>query len=204
MNPIIITPELLNKTVPKEMRPKRLDSATCLLLNVQHNDQQGVLVFNTSPNAWKTWFPFYDDTKKYVIDYDFKSDTYDGLIKEHLKVFEANAPDELIRLNNTLNRLAELYGTHATAVSLQSLQPYYKLQFSKTADMWTLYRIEYFVATSVDGLEKIFSDTSMQKTIMPLSHNPDAPLNGLPITDSLSHLLNEQKAVDDLKEILLS
>ncbi|MCL2869507.1 hypothetical protein FWF48_01705 [Candidatus Saccharibacteria bacterium] len=194
--PIIITDDLLNQPVPSDKIPQRLATATILLIPAQ----DGVVIFNDRPDTWGTWFPFYDDKTQFVHDMVFEPGTYGDLIRQQQADFNEHAPDEKERIMRLLNRLKELYGVTATAKSLSSLKPYYKLQFSATAKIWTLYQVEYFVAYNIDDIQKIFStNAAIKKGILSFDHNPSEPLEDIPLTDSLVHLLETPAAIESVK-----
>ena len=57
---MIITKNILNEQVSKEMIPTRLDSAMILYTNVSYNNKSGIIVYNTNPNTWNCLYSFYE------------------------------------------------------------------------------------------------------------------------------------------------
>ena len=69
---MIITNEMLNKKVPKEMFPTRFDSATDLYINTE----KGLLLYNINPTTWNLLYPFFAQNNKFNINsYDKKIKT---------------------------------------------------------------------------------------------------------------------------------
>ncbi len=49
---MIITKNILDERILKEMLPTRLDSAMNLYTNVSYNGKTGIIVYNTNPDTW--------------------------------------------------------------------------------------------------------------------------------------------------------
>lgn len=88
---MIITKEILNKKVPKDMMPTRLDSALNLYTNVHYKNETGIIVYNTNPETWNCLYSFYELNHKFTIDnYNFSNEnlTYEELIEEYKSVYQ--------------------------------------------------------------------------------------------------------------------
>ena len=72
---MIITKEMLNKNVPKDMMPTRLDSALNLYTNISYKNEKGIILYNTNPDTWNCLYPFYELNHKFTIDnYKFSNE----------------------------------------------------------------------------------------------------------------------------------
>ena len=90
---VIITKNILDDQVPKEMIPTRLDSAMNLYTNVAYKGKTGIIVYNTNPDTWNCLYPFYELNHKFTIDnYKFNNEniTYRELIEEYKKVYSVD------------------------------------------------------------------------------------------------------------------
>jgi uncharacterized protein YhbP (UPF0306 family) len=201
---IIITDDILNNIVPSDIMPRRLDSATILLVCLKHQDKEGILVFNTSPDIWMTWYPFYDDTNKYVINYEFKSKTYGELIKEYETIFSKNAKDEESRIKCVKELFMSRFNVNKIDVEDSSIaNSFYQLRYSKTANLWTLYRIEFFIVKFIDNPLNIMLQNKIQQDILPFTHNSKELFNNMPITESLWLILNNKDLVEKLRNYII-
>lgn len=64
---MIITKEILNQKVPREMFPTRLDSATDLYTYTD----KGLVLYNIKPTTWNVLYPFFQQNNKFTMN-DFK------------------------------------------------------------------------------------------------------------------------------------
>ena len=88
---MIITKEILNKKVPKDMMPTRLDSALNLYTNVHYKNETGIIVYNTNPDTWNCLYSFYELNHKFTIDnytFNIENPTYGELIEEYKFVYQ--------------------------------------------------------------------------------------------------------------------
>lgn len=65
---MIITQNILDEKVPKDLIPTRLDSALNLYTNVAYGDKSGIIVYNTNPDTWNCLYSFYETDHKFTID----------------------------------------------------------------------------------------------------------------------------------------
>ena len=61
---MIITKDMLNKKVPKEMLPSSFDSATDLYTNTK----DGLILYNIKPDTWNILYPFFQQENKFMIN----------------------------------------------------------------------------------------------------------------------------------------
>lgn len=88
---MIITKNILDEKISKEMMPTRLDSAMNLYTNVSYDGNTGIAVYNTNPDTWNCLYSFYELNHKFTIDnYNFNNEniTYRELIEEYKRVYE--------------------------------------------------------------------------------------------------------------------
>lgn len=204
MSAIIITDDILSDIIPFNMRPKRLDSATSLLFSVKNNNIEGLFVYNPSPDIWKTWFPFYDTENKYAIDYDFKSETYGDLIKEYDSLYDSNAKKKEERIAFVKDQFKKLYNiNNVNIIEDNNIKPLYQLRYSKTANTWSLYKLEFFIVKDINNKSNVLSQKNLQQAIFPYKKDVNELFEGMPITDSLIFILNDKRIVDLLKEYII-
>lgn len=206
---MIITKEILDKEVPKEMIPTRLDSALNLYTNVLVNGKSGLLVYNVNPNVWNTLYSFYELNHKFTIDeYEFSKDnmTYRDIIEEYIK--EYNETYE-IKLGYTKEKrkqvLSEEYikTFNLNNVTIKDeLEPIFELKYSKSKNVWTLYYFENYVASSVDNLEELVNQKVYEQKILPLD-STITNVDGIDVTSNLSYLLSIDKNIKVLNDNLL-
>lgn len=82
---MIITKDFLDKKVPIDMLPTRLDSAMNLYSNIKDKEYSGLIVYDVNPTTWNCLYPFFELNHKFTIDnYKFKKTdiTFRELIKE--------------------------------------------------------------------------------------------------------------------------
>ena len=115
---MIITKDILDEKVPKEILPTRLDSAMNLYSNVNINKKSGILVYNTNPDTWNTLYPFYEQKHKFTMDnYRFEKEniTYRELIEEYQKIY---------------HKIYEIEKKNAKSVRIKTLLDEYKRTFN--------------------------------------------------------------------------
>lgn len=201
---MIITKEILDKKVPKEMIPTRLDSALNLYTNVLVNGKSGLLVYNVNPNVWNTLYSFYELNHKFTIDeYEFSKDnmTYRDIIEEYIK--EYNETYE-IKLGYTKEKrkqvLSEEYikTFNLNNVTIKDeLEPIFELKYSKSKNVWTLYYFENYVASSVDNLADLYNQRVYEQKILPLDPNITS-IDGIEVVSNITYLLSIDKNIEKL------
>ena len=65
---MIITPNMLNEIVPKDILPTRLDSALNLYTNINYKNKKGLILYNTNPTTWNSLYPFFELNHKFVLN----------------------------------------------------------------------------------------------------------------------------------------
>ena len=136
---MIITRNILDEKVPKQMIPTRLDSVMNLYTNVSYKDETGIIVHNTNPATWNCLYSFYELNHKFTIDeYNFgKEDiTYRELIEEYQKVHKEIYEDKKENIKNIRKQI--LIDEYKKTFNLKSvhisdeLLPIFELKYSKS------------------------------------------------------------------------
>ena len=66
---MIITKDMLDKKVPLDMKPTRLDSA----IDLYTNTRNGLILYNIKPHTWNVLYPFFQQENKFTLDnYEIK------------------------------------------------------------------------------------------------------------------------------------
>ena len=201
---MIITENILNQKVPKEMIPTRLDSAMNLYTNINFQGNEGILLYNTNPSTWNCLYSFYELNHKFTIDnYVFSNEniTYRELIEEYKKVYKKIY--EVERGNIKERRIKTLSDEFIKTFNLnnvtikEELAPVFELKFSKSKNVWTLYYFENYVANDVDSLDILFNQKLYEQKILPLNYK-EKEIDGVEIASNIQYLLS----IDDNIEIL--
>lgn len=207
---MIITQNILDEKVPKDLIPTRLDSALNLYTNVTYGDKSGIIVYNTNPDTWNCLYSFYETDHKFTIDnYIFGNTdiTYRQLIAEYQQAYtQIYEIDEgytkekrKVILIDAFKKTFGLQNANITA----ELDPIFELKFSKSKNVWTLYYFENYVATKIDGLYALLSQTLYEQKILPL--DPDiTEIDGLAIGSNIPYLLSITKNIKKLNQNLVT
>lgn len=206
---MIITNELLNQKVPKEMLPTRLDSALNLYTNVHHNNDKGIIVYNTNPDTWNCLYPFYELNHKFTIDnYDFKvkNPTYKELIEEYKVVYQKLYEQEKgftkeIRISALVEEYKRTFNLKSVNIS-DELEPIFELKYSKSKNVWTLYYFENYVAKSIDKLSDLINQKLYDQRILPLDSSITC-IDGIDITSNVPYLLSINTNIKKLNDNLI-
>ncbi len=134
---MIITNDLLNQKVPKEMIPTRLDSALNLYTNINYKNQSGIIVYNTNPDTWNCLYSFYELNHKFTIDnYNISNEnpTYGELIEEYKSVYkkiyeQENGYKKEVRINTLIEEFKKTFNLVDANVS-EELEPIFELKYS--------------------------------------------------------------------------
>ena len=135
---MIITKNILDENVPKEMIPTRLDSAMNLYTNVSYDGNTGIVVYNTNPDTWNCLYSFYELNHKFTIDnYDFNNEniTYRELIEEYKRVYEKvyeleKGNTKNVRIQTLIDEYKRTFNLNDIHIS-DELLPIFELKYSK-------------------------------------------------------------------------
>lgn len=202
---MIITKNILDDQVPKEMMPTRLDSAMNLYTNVSYNGKIGIIVYNTNPDTWNCLYSFYELNHKFTIDeYNFTKEniTYRELIEEYQKVYKkiyeaekGNTKD--IRKQILIDEYKRTFSLRDVNISTELL-PIFELKYSKSKNVWTLYYFENYVADRVNDFSELINQKLYEQKIMPLDSSI-RELDGVELASDIQYLLSIESNVEKLQ-----
>lgn len=202
---MIITKNVLDDQVPKEMMPTRLDSAMNLYTNVSYNGKIGIIVYNTNPDTWNCLYSFYELNHKFTIDeYNFNKEniTYRELIEEYQKVYKkiyeaekGNTKD--IRKQILIDEYKRTFSLRDVNISTELL-PIFELKYSKSKNVWTLYYFENYVADRVNDFSELINQKLYEQKIMPLDSSI-RELDGVELASDIQYLLSIESNVEKLQ-----
>ncbi len=202
---MIITKNVLDDQVPKEMMPTRLDSAMNLYTNVSYNGKIGIIVYNTNPDTWNCLYSFYELNHKFTIDeYNFNKEniTYRELIEEYQKVYKkiyeaekGNTKD--IRKQILIDEYKRTFSLRDVNISTELL-PIFELKYSKSKNVWTLYYFENYVANRVNDFSELINQKLYEQKIMPLDSSI-RELDGVELASDIQYLLSIESNVEKLQ-----
>lgn len=206
---MIITRNILDEKVPKQMIPTRLDSAMNLYTNVSYKGETGIIVYNTNPATWNCLYSFYELNHKFTIDeYNFgKEDiTYRELIEEYQKVYKEIYEDKKGNIKNIRKQI--LIDEYKKTFNLKDvhindeLLPIFELKYSKSKNVWTLYYFENYVADSVNSFDDLLNQKLYEQKILPLDSSVKE-LDGVALVSNIPYLLSVQSNVEKLNNNLM-
>lgn len=206
---MIITRNILDEKVPKQMIPTRLDSTMNLYTNVSYKGETGIIVYNTNPATWNCLYSFYELNHKFTIDeYNFgKEDiTYRELIEEYQKVYKEIYEDKKGNIKNIRKQI--LIDEYKKAFNLKDvhindeLLPIFELKYSKSKNVWTLYYLENYVADSVNSFDDLLNQKLYEQKILPLDSSLKE-LDGIALVSNIPYLLSVQSNVEKLNNNLM-
>lgn len=206
---MIITKDIIDEKVPKEMIPTRLDSAMNLYTNVAHNGKTGIVVYNTNPNTWNCLYSFYELNHKFTIDnYKFnnKNITYRELIEEYKRVYEEVYEKEKgnsknIRIQTLIDEYKRTFDLNNVHIG-DELLPIFELKYSKTKNVWTLYYFENYVADSVDSLDNLLNQKLYEQKILPLDSSIKE-IDGIELASNIPYLVSIKSNIEKLNNNLI-
>lgn len=191
---MIITKDMYDKKVPKEMIPKRLDSATDLYTNTK----KGLTLYNIKPYTWNVLYPFFQQGNKFTMDdFEVLNDdlTFGELINLYMDIYHKYYELELgfyeeKRKSVLTQEFNETFGVSGTKIS-KKLDAHYELKFSKSKNVYTLYYLESYIASYIDDVDKLLNQSVYAQELLDLSQYPiPKEVNGVKLVDSLS-ILND-------------
>lgn len=206
---MIITKDIIDEKVPKEMIPSRLDSAMNLYTNVAYNGKTGIVVYNTNPNTWNCLYSFYELNHKFTIDnYKFNNEniTYRELIEEYKRVYEEvyekeKGNSKKIRIQTLIDEYKRTFGLNNVHIG-DELLPIFELKYSKTKNVWTLYYFENYVADSVDSLDDLLNQKSYEQKMLPLDSSIKE-IDGIELASNIPYLISIKSNVEKLTNNLI-
>lgn len=207
---MIITQDMFNEKVPKDMMPTRLDSALNLYTNINYKNETGIIVYNTNPNTWNCLYPFYELNHKFTIDkYKFSNEnpTYGELIQEYKSVYQKVYEQEKgfkkeTRINILINEFKQTFNLKNININ-DELEPIFELKYSKSKNVWTLYYFENYVANRIDNINNLLNQNSYEQKILPLDSSIQK-IDGIDIASNVPYLLSNESNIKKLSNNLIN
>lgn len=194
---MIITKDMLNQKVPREMFPTRLDSATDLYTYTD----KGLVLYNIKPTTWKVLYPFFQQNNKFTMnDFNFenKDITYKELIDIYNDIYTTKYEiekgfNEEKRKQVIIEEFNETFEVNETTIS-KRFDSHYELKYSKSQNVYTLYYLESYIANKVNNIDKLLNQKIYQQEFLRLKEHPiPKEINGVKLVDSLSLLNDPEK-----------
>lgn len=199
---MIITKDMLNQKVSREMFPTRLDSATDLYTYTD----KGLVLYNIKPTTWNVLYPFFQQNNKFTMN-DFnienKDITYKELIDMYNDIYTTKYEiekgfNEEKRKQVLVEEFNEIFGVNGTTIS-KKLDSHYELKYSKSQNVYTLYYLESYIANGINNIDKLLNQKVYKQEFLSLKEYPiPKEINGVKLVDGLS-LLNDQEKLNILK-----
>lgn len=204
MENIKITEKLISggAKVPREAYPVRLAVATNVLFLTKSasTGEVNMLLYNYDPVNWKQAYPYF---KSFSSEHNFKSDTYEKIIKEFQEFLHSNNYDFAERERQIGEDFCKTIGcSSARLTKIKEIEDEYWLKYSLSQKVWTLYLIEFFVATieENDMVQLNSGDKFMlsinEKSIREIVDT--GKFGELPIVDNTIEILKNKKIMKKL------
>ncbi len=147
---MIINNENLAKNLPPQIKVERFDMAINFYEIVEKDNGKYLKVYEYNP-IWKSLYPFYDDVNKHAMEFQSKAKTYKELIDEFEHSYKIDLNE---KLKLAMNRYFELTSNHATGIVQANNFVIYELKYSKSANVYTLYKLfNYLIYVDDKDLE---------------------------------------------------
>ena len=206
---MIITKEILNQKVPKDMIPTRLDSALNLYTNVHYKNETGIIVYNTNPKTWNCLYSFYELNHKFTIDnyiFNIENPTYGELIEKYKSVYQKVYEQEKgytkeARINTLIDEFKKTFNLDNVNIS-NELEPIFELKYSKSKNVWTLYYFENYVANKIDNMNNLLNQSLYEQKILPLDSSIST-IDGVNLTSNIPYLLSIESNIEKLYNNLI-
>lgn len=203
---MIITKDLLDKKVPINMFPTRLDSAMNLYSNIENKEHSGLIVYNVNPTTWNCLYPFFELNHKFTIDnYNFsKTDiTFRALIEEYKIKYkeiyeEKNGFTKSKRIKILIEEYINTFNLQNATIG-DELDSFFELKYSKSKNVWTLYYFENYVVKEIKDINILLNQKLYQQEFMPLNENI-TEINGIEVTSNISYLLSSKSNIEKLEK----
>lgn len=207
---MIITKNILDEQVPKEMIPTRLDSAMNLYTNVNYDNKEGIIVYNTNPDTWNCLYSFYELNHKFTIDnynFDKENITYRELIEEYQKIYKEiyeieKGNTKEVRIQTLIDEYKKTFNLNSVHIS-DELLPIFELKYSKSKNVWTLYYFENYVADYIDNISDLLNQRLYDQKILPLDSSIKS-LDGAELTSNIPYLLSIEQNIEKLRNNIIN
>lgn len=163
MNTIQITADMLNKKI--ENKPKRFDMAINFYCCIEKNNRFYLAAYYYTPD-WNLYYPFFDDKNKSPIFQQSEATTYNELINETNQILNIDLHEKLTLAHK---RFFELFGCNCN-VKHSNISELFELKYSKTSNVYTIYKLFNFIITNVEDLTKILNPAKVHCRLFDLDH----------------------------------
>jgi len=145
---------LFDKTYNMKLKmiPSRFDMAVNFHCCVEKNNEYFVVGFYYNP-AWNVFYPFYDDVNKTPVVKQANSSTFSELATECDTVLNVDVNE---KLQFALNRFKEIFGCNCKVKQSNNFEMY-ELKYSKTANIYTVYKLFNYIIYDIDDAQKLFA-----------------------------------------------
>ncbi len=166
MDPIQITTDILDKQVKN--KPKRYDMAIIFFICLKKENCYYLVAYYYNP-AWNVYYPFYDDVNKTPILKNSQANTYNELINEVNNVLNIDLNDKLILAKE---RFKDLVGCECEVKQSKNNQSF-ELKYSKTANLYTIYKFYNFIVTQVEDIKALLNPKKLTSKLFNLDDLDD-------------------------------
>lgn len=163
---MIIEKKMLNSKIDDNVKIERFDMAVNFYAIINVDGNPNLISYDFNP-AWNSWYPFYDDVNKTPIIKKSKAKTYGELIKECDESIKISI-DEKINLAKA--RFKKLIGD--SDFEIEKLENFivYEIKYSKTANLYTIYKLYNFVITNIDDKDILFRPKKLKYKLFNLNN----------------------------------
>jgi hypothetical protein len=115
------------------------------------------------------------------------------------------------RLSKARNEFENLYGCGAVSIADTPLvEQEHWLRYSKTADVWTYYLVEFYCITGVERPPQLLKQTAVPQALLPLGRDTlpellaSGRLLGVPVVDNVLALLSQDAVLEKLEAMAVT
>ena len=196
----------LKNIVSEDKMPERFSVATNLILICDNGKEAGFMLFDYEPDKWNQWYPYFVSING---EFNFKGGTY-GQLTDIFKE-EILLSDQMLGKNeHSKKNILRYIGLQAQCEVIEDvIEPEYWLKFSKTANVWTLYYIEFHQISSNQIVQLDVLDKE-NITIMPIRDDiisnvvDTGQYEGKDVVDNTISILRDKQVMGKLLEHTIS
>ncbi len=186
MEAIQITKSMFNEIVRN--KPSRFDMAINFYCCICKDDKYFIVGYYYNPK-WDLFYPFYDDINKVPVFKESQASTYRELIQETDSILNIDLNEKLELAHK---RFSEFFGCDCSVVE-SKLNAMYELKYSKTANLYTIYKLFNFIITDVQNLNAVTKPKNFKTKLFDLDR-----LNNKELVGNARWFCGEQK--EELKK----
>lgn len=205
---MIITENMLNEKVPKEMIPSRLDSATDLYINTN----KGLILYNIKPDTWNVLYPFFQQENKFTID-SYKIENSDITYKQLIDLYNEIYNKEYVvkqgfseenRKKVLIDEFNKVFNVSGTKTG-EKIDSHYELKYSKSKNVYTLYYLESYIASDIDDINTLLNQKVYEQELLDLNNIPaSGEINEIKIDDAIISILNDKNKLNIINNNILN